>query len=124
MTAVYNSTNYIATMKPLEKKVNRPITLPEKIENNPKIVNNNYIKGVILDKTNKPIVKAKVNISDKKNNLIKYLITDEFGAFGINTPLNEGEYYVDVNAEGYKFNRGLIKIKDSNAYMFKIISIN
>ena len=129
-TAVYTGSNYVATMKPIVTNVNRPIqteapkitqtsnTIDKSIneyvavsantnndnkilEKNFKIDNNNYIKGIIQNKSLQPIVGAKVDFIDKNNKLIKTVKTDSMGVFATESPIESGQYYVYVTSEGY-----------------------
>jgi len=115
---VYKTDSYVAKVKPIESEVNRPLSKVSQI------VNNNYIKGIVENKLKQPIANAKISFLDFNNQLVKTVTSGSSGVFFTETPLKSGQYYVDTVCEGYKFNRGIIKLSGEKEYLFKITSIN
>lgn len=65
----------------------------------------NIIAGVVVDKSDKPIAHAVIEIKDQKEHLIRKQTATANGTFSLNTPLENGTYHIDVVADGFKFAR-------------------
>lgn len=65
----------------------------------------NIVAGIVVDKNDKPIAHATIEFKDEKEKLLRKVTTTVNGTFGLSTPLPNGTYRVDINAEGFKFNR-------------------
>ncbi|KXK26215.1 MAG: hypothetical protein TR69_WS6001001210 [candidate division WS6 bacterium OLB20] len=65
----------------------------------------NIIAGVVVDKSDKPIPHATIEIKDQREHLLRKQTTTANGTFSLNTPLDNGTYHIDVVADGFKFGR-------------------
>lgn len=65
----------------------------------------NIIAGIVVDKKGNPLSQAQVLVKDVKEVLKRKIVTAKNGTFSLSTPLANGIYYIDIEAEGFKFNR-------------------
>jgi hypothetical protein len=117
-------------MKPMISNINRPISLnslnagKNNVAKIPQIDNNNYIQGILLNKSGLKIIGAQVNLLDKDGKLLKSIKTDDTGSFSTEMALPSGTYFLDIKSEGFLFKRGVVNLKGEQKYLFKIFSIN
>lgn len=128
---VVNNENYSATYKPMQSAVNRPLARNEKVvttQGQPKAEDlekqiaslqgelntlkqankenvTNLLHGVVVDQENIPIPSATITIYDSENKVVKKLNADENGRVLMTSKLADGTYYIDIVANGFKFNR-------------------
>lgn len=79
----------------------------------------NKVSGVVVNKTEEPIADATVYIKDMKQALVRKVVTAGKGDFALTNPLPNGEYYVDIEAEGYKFGTYKITLDSKQLPYFK-----
>jgi hypothetical protein len=63
----------------------------------------NTLVGMVLDKENKIIEGAIIEIRDKKGIPVRALKTNKLGQFRSVTPLDNGEYEMEIEKENYQF---------------------
>lgn len=63
----------------------------------------NIVYGKLLDENNIPVENAILEIRDKENRPSRAMKTNSEGTFRIATPLNDGEYTMTIEKDGYNF---------------------
>ncbi|MEI7578732.1 MAG: PrgI family protein [bacterium] len=81
--------------------------------------NVNNMNGLITNKTGKIISEAVVNIKDEKETLVRRILVDVQGKFFLRNPLPNGIYYIDISAQGFKFNRYKVILQGEQLYSFQ-----
>jgi hypothetical protein len=113
----------VPTKRPLKKAA--PIKKPRRPEQatvQPKITPGlpiptppdrpNILVGMVIDKENKLVENAIIEVRDGKGNPVRALKTNKLGQFRIATPLKNGTYEIEVEKEGLNFD--IIKITLAN----------
>jgi len=65
----------------------------------------NLVKGLVVDKKQEPVSNALIYVKDANEILVRKAMTNAQGLFALTTPLQNGEYFIDVEARGCKFPR-------------------
>jgi len=72
----------------------------------------NIVTGMVLNNEGKILEGAILEIRDFQSNPVRALKSNKLGQFMIATPLEKGEYEIEVDKEGYQFDIIKIEIKD------------
>lgn len=115
---VYQTDSYAVKFNPITNQTNRPLGI------NPKagfdITQANFLKGQVVDKENKIIEAASVNVVDANGTLLRSTATDQDGKFSYANGMKAGQYFVDVKKEGMKFPRYSVQLKDNKIMEIKL----
>jgi len=79
----------------------------------------NIIKGVVISKKGKFVENAQIYIKDGGDILLRKALSDKSGRFSLTTPLNDGEYYLDIEARGCKFPRFKVILNGTELPVYK-----
>jgi hypothetical protein len=85
-------------------------------------VKSNIITGVVVDSADKAIKDAMVIIKTSEEELVRKIQSNSRGFVTLTTPLPAGDYYIDIEAKGYKFNRYQVQVNDQVLPVFKFIA--
>ncbi|HSW89522.1 MAG TPA: PrgI family protein [Patescibacteria group bacterium] len=103
-------TLFSATPSDVSEKVKTSTTLP--FPSVPKTPN--LIVGMVVTKDEKILDNAIVTVSRKFDGLpVRALKTNALGQFEVATPLEDGEYVVSVEKDGFSFEKSILGLKNS-----------
>ncbi len=88
----------------------------------PSFVKSNIITGVVVDNTDKAIKDAMVIIKTSEEELVRKIQSNSRGFVTLTTPLPAGDYYIDIEAKGYKFSRYQVSVNDQVLPVFKFVA--
>ncbi|MFQ5492820.1 MAG: carboxypeptidase regulatory-like domain-containing protein [Candidatus Dojkabacteria bacterium] len=94
------------TVQQTKVEVEAETTKKEQTEENvPGTRKPNLIVGIVMDKNNRPIPNVAISVKDLKEKLVRRVVSAQNGTFSLNTPLPSATYHIDLEADGFKFNR-------------------
>jgi hypothetical protein len=77
------------------------------------------ISGLVVNKKAEPVVFAQIYIKNLNNDLMRIGSTDNDGRFSLSTALNNGEYFVEIDAKGCKFPRFKVILNGTELPLYK-----
>lgn len=125
-----NTVNNINKVTPQKELLNDILTQADLEENSAKniVTENpignyvNIVRGVVISKDNAFISNAQIYVKDKKDNLLRKALSDSNGRFSLTTPLNNDEYFIDIEAKGCKFPRFKVLLNGTESPIYKFVA--